>query len=87
MCLNVRICSVGHVCDVCASIRAEKLAMRGAVDRRPDEHPKKKSGMPNAQQKGNKDTTSPIEVCRHDFSSSSMVIGQVAGWCVGRERS
>ena len=44
------------------------------------------SGMPKAQQRGNKDTKSPDESCRPDFSSSSMVTGQVAWWCVGRER-
>jgi hypothetical protein len=42
--------------------------------------------MPNAQQRGNKDTKSPDEICRSDFSSSSMVTGQVAWWCVGGER-
>ena len=36
------------------------------------------SGMPNAQQKGNKDTKSPNESCRSDFCSSSMVTGQEA---------
>jgi hypothetical protein len=36
------------------------------------------SRMPNAQQKGNKDTKSPYESCRSDFSSSSMVTGQEA---------
>jgi hypothetical protein len=39
------------------------------------------------RQEEKKDTKSPEEVCRPDFSSSSMVTGQVAGWCVGRERS
>ena len=48
--------------------------------------PKKNSGTPNAQQRGNKDTTSPDEIGRPDFFSSSMVTGQVAWWCVGRER-
>jgi hypothetical protein len=39
------------------------------------------SGTPNAQQSGEKDTKSPYEICRSDFSSSSMVRGQVAWWC------
>jgi hypothetical protein len=40
---------------------------------------------PNTQQKGEKDTKSLDEIGRPDFSSSSMVTGQVAWWCVGRE--
>ena len=32
------------------------------------------SGMSNAQQRGNKDTKSPNEICRPDFSSSSIVL-------------
>ena len=39
------------------------------------------------RQEGKKDTKSPEEVCRPDFSSSSMVTGQVAGWCVGRDEA
>jgi hypothetical protein len=35
--------------------------------------------MPNAQQRGEKDTKLPNEIIRPDFSSSSMVTGQVAG--------
>jgi hypothetical protein len=46
---------------------------------------KNNSGTPNAQRREKKDTKSPDEVCRTDFSSSSMLTGQVAGWCVGRE--
>ena len=65
----------------------QKVGDEGIVDRRADEqHQKKNSGTPNAEQRGNKDTKSPDEIGRPDFSSSSMVTGQVAWWCVGRER-
>ena len=63
------------------------VTMRGAVDRRADEQQKKiNSGMPYAQRRGNKDTKLLNEICRPEFSSSSMETGQVAEWCVGRER-
>jgi hypothetical protein len=41
--------------------------------------------MPNAQQRGSKDTKSCDEICRPDFSSSFMVTGQVA-WGVWAEK-
>jgi hypothetical protein len=45
-----------------------------------------KTIIKNKKKSGNRDTKSPDEICRPDFSSSSMVTGQVAWWCVGRER-
>ena len=60
-----------------------KSCDEGAVDRRADEQPKKStSGMPNAQQRGNKVKKSRNEMCRPDFSSFSLVRIQVAWCCV-----
>ena len=68
--------------------RAQKVGDEGAVELWTGEPTNQKeiSGTPNAQQRGNKDTKPPDEIGRPDFSSSSMVTGQVAWWCVGRER-
>ena len=79
MCLIVCMYGVEGMYGVQGVHMGRKLATRESVDRRADEQPKNNtSGMPNAQQKGNKDTKSPNESCRSDFCSSSMVTGQEA---------
>ena len=55
----------------------QKVGDEGAVDRRADEPKTDDSGMPNAQQRGNKDIESPNEIGTPDFSSSFEVAGQV----------
>ena len=68
MCLIVCMYGVEGMYGVQGVHMGRKLAMRESVDRRADEQPKNNtSGMPNAQQKGNKDTKSPHESCRSDF--------------------
>jgi hypothetical protein len=62
-----------------------KLAMRELWTDEPTNTQKNNTGTPNAQQRGEKDTKSTNEICSPDFFSSSMVTGQVAWWCVGRE--
>ena len=65
---------------------SSKVAMKELWTGEPTNMKKNNSGMRNAQQRGNIDTKSPNEICRPEFSSSSMLRGQVAGWCIGRER-
>ena len=81
--LIVRIYVVpGSVASICVT-ESWQWGSCGPVSRRTQ---KKNSGTPNARLRGNKDRKSPTQICRPEFSSSSMVRGQVAGWGVGRER-
>jgi hypothetical protein len=59
-----------------------KSCDEGAVDRRGDEQQKPITRECQMHDKEAKKTQSqsPNEMCRSDFSSSSMVTGQVAGW-------
>ena len=78
-----RVCA-GRVCGV-RRLYGQKGGDEGTVLRRTPR--KYNTGTPNAHPREKNDTKSPYEIYRPDFSSPSMVTGQVAWWCVGRERN
>ena len=57
-----------------------KSCDEGAVDRRADVTQKKITRERQMHYKEGKETKSPNEICRRDFSSSSVVTGQVVRW-------
>ena len=68
----VHVWGAGHVCSVGCPY-GQKVGDEGSCGPTRGRTPKKNNpGTPNAQQRGRRDTKSSDEICRPDFSSSSM---------------
>jgi len=69
----------------CRAFIWPKVGEEGAVDRTNRRTQTKRHGTRKTRQGEEKDTESPKQTCRFDFSPSSRVTGQAEWWRVGRE--